>query len=227
MSGGSAWNFNCNCTIPPNAAISGSPHATSCQYYPVLKFSPALLEELGLVMDVEKKPVKLDLACGDNKQPGFQGVDKFKTPAVDIEADLFVAPWPFEDNSVDEVYCSHFIEHHPNLCLFWAELYRILKPGGKATIIAPYGQSNRAWQDPTHVRCIVEQSFWYAQKAFREGNKLSHYLPPNVDFDCVVSYQGIDPHWASRSQESLMFAIKHYNNVVNDVMCIMTKKVPG
>lgn len=175
----------------------------------------------------DKKPLRLDLGCGQNKREGFEGVDLHKVEGVDHAVDLFKPNWPFEDNSVEEVFSSHFIEHHPDLCLFWRELYRILKPGGKATIIAPYAKNNRAFQDPTHVRYMVEEAFWYTQKPFREGNKLDHYLPKEVDFDCVVSYNGIDPHWANRSQESLMFAIKHYWNVAADIMCVMTKKVPG
>jgi predicted SAM-dependent methyltransferase len=168
--------------------------------------------------------LRLDLGSGQSKKEGFLGVDLHKVEGVDIQADLFKPDWPFEDNSVDEIWCSHFIEHHPDLCLFWRELYRILKPDAKATIIAPYGNNNRAFQDPTHVRYIVEESFFYVQKAFRDANKLGHYLPNEVDFDCVVSYNGIDPVWANRSQEAMMFAIKYYRNVVSDIQCVMTKK---
>jgi SAM-dependent methyltransferase len=167
--------------------------------------------------------VKLDLACGDNKREGFNGVDLYKTDSVDIQADLFKPDWPIESNSVDEVHCSHFIEHHPDLCLFWSELYRILKPGGKATIIAPFGKNNRAWQDPTHVRAIVEESFFYLDKNFRKLNKLEHYLA-DVDFEFVVAYLGIDPMWANRSEESRAFAVKHYWNVVSDIQAQLTKR---
>jgi len=167
--------------------------------------------------------VKLDLACGDNKREGFQGVDVHKTPAVDIVADLFKPKWPIKSNSVDEVHCSHFIEHHPDLCLFWSELYRIMKPGGTATIIAPYGKNNRAWQDPTHCRAIVEESFFYLDKNFRKMNKLDHYLA-DVDFEFTVVYVGIDPMWQNRSEEARNFAIKHHWNVVADLQATLKKR---
>jgi predicted SAM-dependent methyltransferase len=166
--------------------------------------------------------VKLDLACGDNKREGFLGVDKFKTPSVDIEADLS-EKWPFEDNYADEVHCSHYIEHVTNLCHFYTELYRILKVGGTATIIAPYGKNNRAWQDPTHVRAIVEESFFYLDKNFRKMNKLEHYLA-DVDFEYTVIYAGIDPHWQLKSEEARAFAIKHYWNVVADIQATLKKR---
>jgi SAM-dependent methyltransferase len=169
--------------------------------------------------------VKLDLACGDSKREGFTGVDKYKTESVDIVHDLSVYPWPFEDSSVDEVHCSHYVEHVVDLCKFWGELWRILKSGGSATIIAPYGKNNRAWQDPTHVRAIVEESFYYLDKNFRKTNKLEHYLGnPDVDFEFVVVYAGVDPVWANRSEESRSFAIKHYWNVIADIQATLKKK---
>ena len=54
---------------------------------------------------------RIDLACGQNKREGFIGVDIVSAPGVDIVHDLNVYPWPFEDNSVDEINCSHYIEH--------------------------------------------------------------------------------------------------------------------
>lgn len=168
--------------------------------------------------------VKIDLACGDNKREGFKGVDKFKTAAADIVFDLQSGkPWPFKDNSVDEVHCSHFIEHCVDLCFFWSELHRILKVGGTATIVAPYGKSNRAWQDPTHCRAIVEESFLYLDKNFRTVNKLEHYLA-NVDFEYTVIYAGVDPAWANRNEEARSFAIKHYWNVVQDIHANLKKR---
>jgi hypothetical protein len=167
--------------------------------------------------------VKYDLACGDNKAPGFLGVDKYKTSSTDLVMDL-TEKWKIKDNSVDEIHCSHYIEHVVDLCHFWSELYRVLKVGGKATIIAPYAKSNRAWQDPTHVRCIVEESFLYLMKNFRELNKLSHYLPKDVDFDVVVTYHGLSQEWMLKSEDTRNFAIKHYWNVVSDIQGVLTKK---
>lgn len=171
----------------------------------------------------EKKELKLDIACGDNKREGFTGVDKYKTDSVDIVHDLTIYPWPFEDNSVDEIHCSHYIEHVADLCAFYSEVYRILKVGGKGTIIAPFGKNNRAWQDPTHCRAIVEESFFYLDKNFRAQNKLTHYLA-DVDFEFQVVYIGIDPYWANKHEEARMFAVKHYWNVVSDIQCNIKKR---
>src|SRR5262245_9443018 len=66
--------------------------------------------ELDLVI---KPPVtrKLDLACGQNPRDGFDGVDIFS--GAQHQVDLQRYPWPFENESVLELNCSHYIEHIP------------------------------------------------------------------------------------------------------------------
>src|SRR3990167_10790402 len=100
----------------------------------------------------KNKVVRLDLACGNNKQKGFVGVDITKKGTqADIEADLLKFTWTFaKDNSVDEVFSSHFLEHIPHgngyhdpFFQFFDELYRILKPGGIARFVVPYFTSVR------------------------------------------------------------------------------------
>ncbi len=55
--------------------------------------------------------MKLDLGCGPKKKAGFIGVDQLPMAGVDVVADLRVTPWPWLDDSVDQVHCAHFVEH--------------------------------------------------------------------------------------------------------------------
>lgn len=133
---------------------------------------------------------KLDLACGQRPEPGFEGVDIW-TGAQHV-VDLFKFPWPFEDNSVAEVRTSHFLEHVPAVYVdelgnhvqhggqdllfrIMDEIWRILTPGGFALHIVPSGRSNRAFQDPTHRRFFVEATFAYFAADWRASQKLDHY----------------------------------------------------
>lgn len=165
---------------------------------------------------------KLDIACGQTKSEGWIGVDIAPGDGVDIVHDLEVFPWPFEDNSIDEARCSHYVEHTKDLLKWFDEVYRILKPGAQIQVIAPYYTSMRCWQDPTHTRAISEATFLYANKSWREANKLNHY-PVSCDFDYSYGYN-MDPAWAMRSEESRAFAIRHYWNVVMDIVVTMTKR---
>lgn len=175
----------------------------------------------GIVKAADNK-VKLDIACGKNKKPGFTGVDIWD--GADIVCDLEQFPWPFEDNSVDEIFCSHYVEHTPDLISFANEIYRIMKVGATAEILAPYYSSIRAWQDPTHLRAISEATFLYFSKQWRTINRLDHY-PITVDFDYECRYI-IDPNWRDKTGEELEFAIRHYINVVSDIHAILTKRAP-
>ncbi len=166
-------------------------------------------------------PFRLDVACGSNKAPGFFGVD-IGGKDTDVVWDLEKFPWPFPDNSVDEIVCNHYIEHTKDLIAFMNELHRIMVPGGTALIRAPYYNSMRAWQDPTHTRAISEATFLYYNKDWREANKLDHY-PIKCDFDYSYGYD-FTPDWAMRSEESKAFAVRHYTNVVMDIQAVLTKK---
>lgn len=137
-------------------------------------------------LHVQPALLRLDLGCGQNPREGFDGVDVAGTPKH--LWDLTRYPWPFDDGSVEELHSSHFVEHLPadvvkggprdgqdHLFAFFDECYRVLVPGGKMTVVVPNARSNRAFQDPTHRRFIVAETFLYLAKEFREANKLDHY----------------------------------------------------
>lgn len=170
----------------------------------------------------EDGPVRLELACGQNKEEGWIGVDVAPTEQADVVWDLEVHPWPFEDNSVDEARCSHYVEHVHDLIGFMNELHRILKPGAQATIITPYYTSVRAFQDPTHVRFMSEQSYLYFNQEWMRNNGLDHY-GITADFDFTYGYN-MNGDWVTRSDDTRSFAIQHYWNVVDDLFVTLTAR---
>jgi len=140
------------------------------------------------------KELRLDLACGQSPREGFEGVDLW--PGAKHQVNLMNFPWPWADDSVDELHCSHFVEHLPMVYVtskgdqvpvptgpedkdlffaFFDECWRILRPGGLMTVIVPALRSNRAFQDPTHRRFIPAESFLYLHRGWRELNRLDHY----------------------------------------------------
>lgn len=168
----------------------------------------------------KKKGLCLDLGCGDNKREGFKGVDFVKTKSTDYVHDLFKFPWPFKTDSVEEVHCAHFFEHIPAKVRpkFMDELYRVLAPEGKVTIITPYFNSVRATQDFTHEwPPISPNSFLYFNKQWRIDNKLTHgYYEMSCDFDFTYGYS-INAAWVSKSEDARAFAVNHYQGVIDDL----------
>lgn len=108
--------------------------------------------------------LKLNVGCGRNILPGWVNIDAQKLEGVDCVVDLdrcIDNPLPFENDSVDEFLLSHVLEHlHEPLALM-QELHRVAKPGAKMTIRVPYGSSDDAYEDPTHVRPYFIGSFAY------------------------------------------------------------------
>lgn len=86
--------------------------------------------------------IKLNL--GESKQD-WQNQKAKGWTAVDIKdqaelvLDLTTKPLPWDDNSVDMIYCAHFIEHiqHDQARSFIRECYRILKPNGIIRMVWP------------------------------------------------------------------------------------------
>jgi SAM-dependent methyltransferase len=73
---------------------------------------------------------KLEIGGGRNPVEGYEVLDL--TPNAKHRAEWGVKPLPFPDETFDEVYSSHTIEHIPWYDVQKAvnEVYRILKPDG-------------------------------------------------------------------------------------------------
>lgn len=106
------------------------------------------------------------------------------------------------DNTYDVAIAAHICEHiphhlvmngqfvhyHPDYQDGWfawfANLHRILKPGGKAYILVPYAWSNGGISDPTHTRYLTPASFGY----FNESDTFTYAKTGawNVNLDYVT-----------------------------------------
>ena len=173
---------------------------------------------------VVQEPIRLDLGCGKNKKPGFIGVDSIKFDGVDTVQDLRDDPWPWKDDSVGEVHCSHFLEHltGEQRITFFNELYRVLQKDAKATIITPHWASGRAYGDLTHQWPPVVEFFWYyLDKNWRAAN--APHLALTCDFACTWGYSLAHP-WGLKNQEAQGFALNHYREVAQDMICTAAKR---
>jgi len=135
------------------------------------------------------------------------------------------------DNSVDEVHCSHFVEHltADERVQFMNELYRVMKPGAKAMIITPHWASNRAYGDMTHCwPPVSEMWFYYLSKQWRE-DQVPHtdirWNPKGYSCDFEASWgYSLHPALNGRNQEYTMHAQTFWKEAVQDMMAQLTKK---
>lgn len=176
-------------------------------------------------------PLKLNLGSGQNPLPGYVNVDKFGSP--DVMWDLETFPWPWQDNSVDEIRLHHVLEHLGQAIGTYfgivKELYRICRNGSIVEIAVPHPRHDNFLGDPTHVRPFTPESFTLYSKAlnreWREKGYANSPLGLYLDVDFVIEEMQLDPEepWASRffsgeiTEEQLRQAAMQFNNVISQI----------
>ncbi len=118
--------------------------------------------------------IVIELGCGPNKLYGVIGVDKFADKNVDIIADIENGLPFLPDNSVDELFSRHVLEHIENLEQLIREIYRVLKPGGIHRVIVPHFSNPHFYSDYTHRRFFGLYTFDYFAD---EVTKLKRRVP--------------------------------------------------
>jgi SAM-dependent methyltransferase len=165
--------------------------------------------------------MKLDVGCGQKTKEGYVGMDISPDVGAEYVWSWEEYPWPFADESVEEINACHVLEHTKDLMKFMNECHRILKKGGKMHVECPYHTSTGAWQDPTHTRAISEMTFVYFNRRTREQWKLDHY-PITADFEFSYIHV-LGPEWINKPDQQRSFAIEHYFNVCRTILVELTK----
>lgn len=88
-------------------------------------------------MDIPKEGLKLNIAAGGKRYPGWVGVDAVPRSGADIIGTMDKVPLP--DSCANEIMVIHGVEH----IYSWqvpealAEWHRLLRPGGKLVLEMP------------------------------------------------------------------------------------------
>lgn len=163
-------------------------------------------------------PTKLNLGCGLDIKRDHVNLDRAATPGVDVVADLErcdTQPLPFADDSFDEIYASHLIEHIANTLPMMQELHRIAKPSCKAVFRLPYGSSDDAFEDPTHVRQYFLKSFFYFGQPFFWRADYGY----RGDWQVRTIKLFVDgQRFADASPERVLWEIGNLRNVVSEMV---------
>jgi len=102
--------------------------------------------------------MKLNLGCGSDYRQGYVNVDR--VPGIaDIVHNLDRFPYPWPDDSVDEVLMQHVLEHVKDIRKIMDQLWRILKPGGWLIIYVPHFSHFQALTHPEHCHAFHYNSF--------------------------------------------------------------------
>ena len=118
---------------------------------------------------------KLNLGSGEFLKEGFVNVDYYSVTKPDVEHDLSVFPYPFEENYFDWVESDHCLEHLPSPFNVMKEIHRISKKG--ATVIIRVPHFSRGFSHAEHKAGFDVTFPYYFQSDFIGGYQ-------GIEFKC-------------------------------------------
>ena len=158
--------------------------------------------------------MKLNLGCGRTRKDGWTNVDCVEVDGVtDMVVDLDGPDLThmLDEDSVEESVGEHVIEHLHRPLEFMAALWHVTAPGGTVTFETPYGSSDDAWEDPTHVRPWFMNSWGYFSQPF--------YF--RADYGYAADWRLVDltlavdaERWSAATPADVLTAVQSERNVV-------------
>jgi predicted SAM-dependent methyltransferase len=150
---------------------------------------------------------------------------------------------PFTTDSIDFIYASHFVEHIPHevkvadhiplgwkeyrnfvenydgFFVFFAEVWRILKPDGLIHVRCPYATTYDALCDPTHTRFITPGTFGYLTDVeedapFNYKNHSRFQIIGNMGWRMPMEWHDKAKNYTSEGFQDLM---RNNYNVVSEI----------
>jgi hypothetical protein len=119
-------------------------------------------------------PKNINLGSGKDYKIGWLNIDILDSSQPDLNLDLsqkieFPLTAKGLDGSsitlqagcVEKIYANNVLEHVQDLPCLMTNLLTLLTDGGELKLEVPYEKSITAWQDPTHVRALNENSWLY------------------------------------------------------------------
>jgi ubiquinone/menaquinone biosynthesis C-methylase UbiE len=94
------------------------------------------------------------------------------TTRIDLVSDITAIP--ASDNSFDAILCSEVLEHVPEPTHALDEFTRLLKPGGKLILTAPFGSN--VHMAPYHF-CSGFSKYWYKTHLAQRGFHIEELIP--------------------------------------------------
>lgn len=171
--------------------------------------------------DIKKYEVKmLDLGCGLNKTPNCIGVDNVKLKGVDIVWDLNVFPYPFESNSIREIYLNDVLEHLDDPIKVLRECHRLLEPNGRIYIRVVHWSHRYAYSDPQHKHFFSE-IYW----EFFTGKRRPYYTDfqfKNLHVDYIFD-NNAKKKYPGLTEGQLLEKAYHHSNIIQGMNITMEK----
>lgn len=181
--------------------------------------------------------LKLNLGCGGKISEGWVNVDKYDYYAVDVVHDLETFPYPFDDNSCNEILMNHVLEHLGGSTDVFnnimKELYRVCCHDAVIRINVPHPRHDHFLSDPTHVRPINQGVIsLYDKRKNLEWEASGAANTPlglilDVDFRIEEATLNVEDKYRQQladgiiSEEQLWEMISERNNICSEIKLVV------
>ena len=155
--------------------------------------------------------MKVYLGAGKHRREGFVHCDLFPFEGIDYVFDS-TDKFPFEDNSVDEIYSQDFLEHIDPMKKVHVinEIWRVLKVGGRMEHFIPNAGSRNDFGSPSHI------AHWNLQQ-------FEHFDVDSYRYKLDRDYEGFIGGFKKVLAEEVNFQKEYFGMMPQSIHIIMQK----
>ena len=157
---------------------------------------------------------KINFGCGEDIRNGWVNIDKFKGKGVDLvfDAEKESLLNHFEENSIEEVFTAHTLEHLFNADDVFLDFLKIIKPDGILEIKVPHYMRAKNHLI-LHKRTFSLNSFTGFYKKKQSSKSLQ------IKTQQRLKEMSVELHWMNSPSNSILHTI----NVVMEAIINMNR----
>jgi len=167
---------------------------------------------------------KLHVGCGTNILPEFVNLDMMPLPGVDLVHNLETDKFDLSlHDTFTGILMEHTLEHIKNPLFCMEQLYRVATPNCKLIVKVPYGSTDDAWEDPTHVRPYFIGSWVYFSQLIYTRTDYGYRGDWEVEDIMLDIYTD---KCDSNEGERILEEVKTKRNIVKEMTCTLRAVKP-
>lgn len=136
-----------------------------------------------------------------------------ESPLADVKADI--CDLPFEENSFDFILCNHVLEHIPDDEKAMKEIYRVLRPGGRAILQIP--------QDLKREKTFEDDSITDPKERARIFGQYDHVRVYGRDYFNKLRHVGFKVEEVDLTSEMDAALVERYRLAKGEIIPVVRK----